>query len=85
MDLKLSRSECDLIIWCLKPLEEELGMDITLLIDKVERYKNIVPKQEGVVELEGIWLEEFTADVLNGGDPSSSMTESGLYEETLTN
>lgn len=47
---KLTSSECDLIISCLEPLEEELGMDITLLIDKIERYKNIVHKQEGEVE-----------------------------------
>ena len=34
----ITRSECDLIIDCLQPLEEELGMDITLLINKIKRY-----------------------------------------------
>ena len=42
--------ECDLIISCLEPLEEELGMDITLLIDKIQKHKDIASKPKGVVE-----------------------------------
>ena len=49
-DIKLTSSECDLIIDCLKPLEEELGMDITLLIDKIQKHKDIASKPKGVVE-----------------------------------
>lgn len=49
-ELQLTRSECDLIEFALKPLEEELGMDITLLIDKIQKHKCIAPKEEGVVE-----------------------------------
>lgn len=40
-DLQLTSSECDLLIWYLKPLEEELGMDITLLINKIKKHKDI--------------------------------------------
>ena len=47
---KLTSSECDLIISCLEPLEEELGMDINLLIDKIQKHKDIAPKPKGVVE-----------------------------------
>lgn len=47
--LQLTRSECDLIEVALKPSEEELGMDITLLIDKLRRIQNTLPKEEGVV------------------------------------
>jgi hypothetical protein len=45
----ITRSECDLIIDCLKPLEEELGMDITLLMNKIKRYKDITPKPNHVI------------------------------------
>ena len=49
-DLQLTSSECDLIISSLNPLEEELGMDVTLLINKVRKLQSKLPKQEGVVE-----------------------------------
>lgn len=47
---QLTRNECDFIIDCLKPLEEECGMDITLLIDKINKHKYMASRQEGVVE-----------------------------------
>ena len=49
-ELQLTVSECDLIISSLNPLEEELGMDVTLLINKVRKLQSKLPKQEGVVE-----------------------------------
>ena len=49
-DLQLTSIECDLIILSLNPLEEELGMDVTLLINKVRKLQSKLPKQEGVVE-----------------------------------
>ena len=49
-ELQLTSNECNLIISSLKPLEEELGMDVTLLIDKLRKIKSTVPRQEGVVE-----------------------------------
>ena len=49
-ELQLTSSECDLIISSLKSLEDELGMDITLLIDKLRKIQSTLPKQEGVVE-----------------------------------
>ena len=55
-DIKLTSSECDFLIWCLKPYEKELGMDVTLLIDKIEKHKQISTKQKGVVE--SVFFEE---------------------------
>lgn len=49
-ELQLTSSECDLIISSLNSLEEELGMDVTLLINKVRKLQSKLPKQEGVVE-----------------------------------
>ena len=49
-ELELTRDECELIVDALKPWEEELGWDVTLLIEKIEMYKHILPKGEGVVE-----------------------------------
>lgn len=41
--------EIELMISLLKRVEGELGMDITLLIDKLIRIQNTLPKDEGVV------------------------------------
>lgn len=49
-ELELTRDECELIVDALKPWEEELGWDVTLLIEKIEKYKSLLPKGEGVVE-----------------------------------
>ena len=49
-DFELTSSECDLILFCLKVFEEEFGWDATLLIEKMEMYKCIARKHEGVVE-----------------------------------
>lgn len=49
-NLQLTRDECELIIDALKPFEEELGWDVTLLMEKIEEYKSLLPKGEGVVE-----------------------------------
>ena len=38
------------MIGLLKIFEDELGMDITLLIDKLMRIQNTVPRDESVVE-----------------------------------
>lgn len=42
--------EIDLMISLLKTVEDELGMDITLLIDKLMRIQNILLKDKSVVE-----------------------------------
>ena len=42
-------AEVELLISMLRGVEDELGMDITLLIDKLRRIKNTLPKEEGVV------------------------------------
>lgn len=42
--------EIELMISLLKTVEDELGMDITLLIDKLMRIQKTLPKNEGVVE-----------------------------------
>lgn len=49
-ELQLISSECDLIISGLKSLEEELGMDVMLLIDKLRKIQSTLPRGEGVVE-----------------------------------
>lgn len=49
-ELQLTRDECELIVDGLKLWEEELGWDVTLLIEKIEEYKSLLPKQGGVVE-----------------------------------
>lgn len=49
-ELQLTSSECDLIISGLKSLEEELGMDVMLLIDKLRKIQSTLPRGEGVVE-----------------------------------
>ena len=49
-ELQLTSSECDLIILGLKSLEEELGMDVMLLIDKLRKIQSTLPRGEGVVE-----------------------------------
>ena len=48
--LQLTRSECDFIISCLEPMEKELGIDITLLINKLKGQREEMPKEKGVVE-----------------------------------
>ena len=48
-DLQLTSSECDFIISTLEPYEDELGMDITLLIDKLRKIQRTLLKEEGVV------------------------------------
>lgn len=42
--------EIELMIGLLKIFEDELGMDITLLTDKLMRIQNTVPRDESVVE-----------------------------------
>ena len=42
--------EIELMISLLKTVEDELGMDITLLIDKLMRIQNTLPRDESVVE-----------------------------------
>ena len=42
--------EIELMINLLKTVEDELGMDITLLIDKLMRIQNTLLKDESVVE-----------------------------------
>ena len=42
--------EIDLMISLLKTVEDELGMDITLLIDKLIRIQKAFPKDKSVVE-----------------------------------
>lgn len=42
--------EIELMISLLKTVEDELGMDITLLIDKLMKIQNTVPRDESVVE-----------------------------------
>lgn len=49
-ELQLTSSECDFIIDVLKPFEKELGWDVTLFIEKIEEYKSLLPRGEGVVE-----------------------------------
>ena len=44
-------AEVEILISLLRPIEEELGMDITLLIDKLRRIQNTLPKEKGVVEI----------------------------------
>ena len=46
----LTNEEIDLMISLLKTVEDELGIDITLLIDKLMRIQNTVPKDKSVVE-----------------------------------
>ena len=47
---KFLDGEIELMIGLLKIFEDELGMDITLLIDKLIRIQNTVPRDESVVE-----------------------------------
>lgn len=49
-ELQLTRDECELIVDALKPWEEELGWDVTLLIEKIEEHKSLLPRGEGVVD-----------------------------------
>ena len=46
---KFLDGEIELMISLLKRVEDELGTDITLLIDKLIRIQNTLPKEEGVV------------------------------------
>jgi hypothetical protein len=48
--LNLTYGEIDLMISLLKTVEDELGMDITLLIDKLMRIQKTLPKDESVIE-----------------------------------
>ena len=41
--------EIELMISLLRQVEDELGMDITLLIDKLMRIQNTLPEPKGVV------------------------------------
>lgn len=49
-ELQLTANECDLIILGLMKLENELGWDVTLLINKVLKHKYISPTAKGVVD-----------------------------------
>lgn len=42
-------AEVELLISLLRRVEDELGMDITLLIDKLKRIQSTLPKEKGVV------------------------------------
>ncbi len=49
-DNQFLNGEIDLMISLLKTVEDELGMDITLLIDKLMRIQKALPKDKSVVE-----------------------------------
>lgn len=53
---KLTWEELDFLIDTIKPLEDELGMDITLLIDKLEEMQEATPHQNSVVDC--IWYSD---------------------------
>lgn len=49
-EFQLTSQEIDLIRYALRPLEDELGMDVTLLMDKLWRMVDILPKEKELVE-----------------------------------
>jgi hypothetical protein len=55
-EIIFTKEELDLIIWQMKQIEDELGMDITLLINKAELQKELV-KTENEWEIDCVDME----------------------------